>query len=408
MMAYRPCSARRGGLPHYDPEMPDGLRAAQQMMRADGAGEAAVAAFTRLYERALAGDRGVLPSAELEPVTDVPGLEDLPEGRGLGGVAMLKLNGGLGTTMGLDGPKSLVEVKPGMTFLDVIARQARALGVPLVLMNSFATRTARVPGLSEEFLQSRVPRLRASDLAPLDDWAPPGHGDLYASLEASGMRARLREHATRWAFVSNADNLGALPDPRVPAWMAAEGVPFVMEVVEGTEADRKGGHIARRNGRLVLRETAQTPPEEAESFGDFRRWRHYNANNLWLDLERVGGDLDLPLIVNRKTVDGVDVVQLETAMGAALGVVDGARALRVPRSRFVPVKTTDDLLVVRSDFYALGDDGTLRGAAETPPFVSLDPRYFRRLADFERRFPHGPPSLANGERLVVEGDVTFP
>jgi UTP--glucose-1-phosphate uridylyltransferase len=261
-----------------------------------------------------------------------------------------------------------------------------------------------VPGLSEEFLQSRVPRLRASDLAPLDDWAPPGHGDLYASLEASGMRARLRERGTRWAFVSNADNLGALPDARVPAWMAAEGIPFVMEVVVGTEADRKGGHIARRDGRLVLRETAQTPPEEAASFGDFERWRFYNANNLWLDLERVGGDLDLPLIVNRKG----DFVQLETAMGAALGVIDGARVLQVPRTRFAPVKTTDDLLVVRSDFYDLGDDGVMRPARETPPYVSLDQRHFKRLADFERRFPSGPPSLAGAERLIVEGDVTFP
>jgi UTP--glucose-1-phosphate uridylyltransferase len=383
---------------------PEQIAAAAGRMRADGAGEHAIAAFTRLYERALAGDRGLLRSARLEPVADLPALEDLPAGRDLRGVAMIKLNGGLGTTMGLDGPKSLVEVKPGVTFLDVIARQARALGVPLVLMNSFATREAVVRGLSEEFLQSRVPRLRATDLEPLDDWAPPGHGDLYASLESSGMRARLRERGIRWAFVSNADNLGAVPDPRVPGWMDREDVPFAMEVVAGTEADRKGGHIARCAGRLVLRETAQTPPEEAASFGDFRRWRFYNANNLWLDLERVGGDLDLPLIVNRKG----DIVQLETAMGAALGVVDGARALLVPRTRFAPVKSTDDLLVVRSDFYALGDDGTMRPARETPPFVALDRRYFATLADFERRFPHGPPSLAGAERLVVEGDVTFP
>jgi UTP--glucose-1-phosphate uridylyltransferase len=381
-----------------------GIAAAVGRMRADGASGLAVAAFTRLYERARSGERGLLPSAELEPVTDVPPLEDLPAAEGLDGVAMLKVNGGLGTTMGLDGPKSLIEVKPGVTFLDVIARQVRALGVPLVLMSSFATRDARVPGLSEEFEQSRVPRLRAADLEPLDDWAPPGHGDLYASLEASGMRARLLERGLRWAFVSNADNLGALPDPRIPAWMAAEDVPFVMEVVAGTEADRKGGHIARRDGRLVLRETAQTPPDETDSFGDFRRWRHYNANNVWLDLERVGGDLDLPLIVNRKG----DFVQLETAMGAALGVVDGARVLRVPRTRFAPVKTTDDLLVVRSDFYDVGDDGVMRPAREAPPFVSLDPRYFKRLADFEARFPSGPPSLAGAERFVVEGDVRFP
>jgi UTP--glucose-1-phosphate uridylyltransferase len=136
----------------------------------------------------------------------------------------------------------------------------------------------------------------------------------------------------------------------------------------GTKADRKGGHIARRGGRLVLRDTAQTPPEDADSFRDVGRWRFYNTNNLWIHVPTLAevvaasqGALGLPLIVNRKTVDPGDpsspgVIQLETAMGAAIGVFDGARAICVPRSRFAPVKTTDDLLVLRSDVYALTDD----------------------------------------------------
>ena len=156
--------------------------------------------------------------------------------------------------------------------------------------------------------------------------------------------------------MSNADNLGAVLDPVILEWFARSGAPFAMETVIGTEADRKGGHIARRNGRLVLRETAQA--ESAESFGDHRRWRYYNTNNLWLDLEALTEPPALPLIVNRKTVDPSDpaspeVIQTETAMGAALGAFDGALALCVPRSRFVPVKTTDDLLALRSDVYAL-------------------------------------------------------
>ena len=293
---------------------------------------------------------------------------------------MLKLNGGLGTSMGLRHAKSLVAVKGRRTFLDVIAAQVlglrrrhRAPELPLVLMSSFATEAESGRALdaheglaAEQFRQSREPKLDAETLAPVRwpaepdlEWCPPGHGDLYAALAGSGTLARLRERGIDWLFASNADNLGAELDPRVLAWAQDAGAPFVMEVVRGTPADRKGGHIALLDGRLVLRETAQVP-EGDDSFGDVERWRFYNTNNLWIDLRAlealVGEDPAgpaLPLIVNHKTVDPGDdgspaVLQLETAMGAAIGAIDGARALHVPRSRFAPVKTTDDLLVVRS------------------------------------------------------------
>ena len=170
-------------------------------------------------------------------------------------------------------------------------------------------------------------------------------------------------------MISNADNLGATLDPRIARHVSSQRIPFLMEVVEGTEADRKGGHIARRrsDGQLVLRETAQTPPADEESFRDFRHWRYYNTNNLWVDLRALAelldqhdGAIELPLIVNHKTVDPRDsdspeVLQLESAMGAAIGSFDGSQLLCVPRTRFVPVKTTDDLLVLRSDVYTLTD-----------------------------------------------------
>ena len=198
-------------------------------------------------------------------------------------------------------------------------------------------------------------------------------------------------------MISNADNLGATLDPRIAGYVASEQIPFLMEVVEGTEADRKGGHIARRraDGQLVLRETAQTPPEDEESFRDFRHWRYYNTNNLWVDLrvlaetlERSDGVLELPLIVNRKTVDPRDpdstpVIQLESAMGAAIESFPGARsaaACRAPGS--CPVKTTDDLLVLRSDAYRLGarDGGRAgRRARRRLRYVELDPRFYRLL-----------------------------
>jgi UTP--glucose-1-phosphate uridylyltransferase len=206
--------------------------------------------------------------------------------------------------------------------------------------------------------------------------------------------------------------------------MGEHELPFLMEVVRGTEADRKGGHLARRrsDGRLILRESAQTPSADADSFRDYRRWQYYNTNNLWVDLdalhrtlERSGGVLELPLIINRKTVDPRDsgstpVIQLESAMGAAIGAFEGAELLLVPRTRFAPVKTTDDLLVLRSDVYTLTAEMTVEPIPERAgemPYVELDPRFYKIIDGFEARFPAGPPSLRDAERLIVKGDVTF-
>ena len=428
----------------------DGLALAVEKMRRDGQPAEAIRTFEHAYRELEAGASGTLPDAELEPVRGVPSGEELQEavdGGILDRVAVVKLNGGLGTTMGMTGPKSLVEARDGLAFLDVIARQTLALrerhgiGLPLVLMNSFRTRDAslaaleRHPGIASDvapdFLQHREPRIRADDLRPLEwpadrelEWCPPGHGDLYPALRSSGMLRTLLERGYEYAFVSNADNLGAVMDPRLLQWFADSGAPFAMEVVIGTEADRKGGHIARRraNGRLVLRETAQAPPGEEASFRDYARWRYYNTNNLWMRLpalaERLDagdGVIDLPLIVNRKHADPGDrdtpeVIQLETAMGAAIGAFDDARAICVRRTRFHPVKTTNDLLLLRSDLYRLGDGFRVErapGREGADPFIDLDPRYFGRLADFDARFPAGPPSLVGCERLVVRGDVTF-
>lgn len=405
-----------------------------EKMRRDGQPEEAVAAFGALYEQLKAGASGTLPDAELEPVRDLPELAALPLADAselLARACVIKLNGGLGTSMGVTGAKALLEAREGLSFLAIIARQVSALrtrhGVrlPLVLMHSFRTRAASLEALSAlpevyDFLQHRVPKLRADDLTavswpsdPALEWCPPGHGDLYNALRSSGTLARLLAEGIRYAFVSNADNLGAILDPRILAWFAQTGAPFAMETVIGTESDRKGGHIARRDGRLIVRETAQAGP--GDSFTDFRRWRYYNTNNLWLDLEalaRLQGPVHLPLIVNRKTVDPADpgsipVIQTETAMSAALGVFEGAVALCVPRSRFVPVKTTDDLLLLRSDVFRLREDGIVEAVVDVLPFVALDPAYFRKVADFEARFPHGPVSLRDVSRFEVKGDVTF-
>jgi UTP--glucose-1-phosphate uridylyltransferase len=419
----------------------EGLRAAAEKMRVAGQHPEAIRAFQGAYERLVGGESGLVPSAELEPAEGVETLDALPDADAadaLSRVAVVKLNGGLATSMGLRAPKSLVEVHGGRSFLDIILAQASELrsrygiGVPLVLMNSPATDAQTVAALGdaavEHFLQSMVPKLDAQTLAPVSwppepalEWAPPGHGDVYGALRRSGILDRLLENGFQYAMISNSDNLGAMVDPRIARHLESEQIPFLMEVVEGTEADRKGGHIARRrsDGQLVLRETAQTPAEDEESFRDYRRWRYYNTNNLWVDLgvlqeelDRRDGVLELPLIINFKTVDPRDpkstkVIQLESAMGAAIARFPGARILCVPRTRFAPVKTTDDLLVLRSDSYTVTDHFAVRPVVEPLPYVELDPRYYKLLDMFEARFPSGPPSLRDAKRLVVRGDVTF-
>jgi len=434
-----------------DPMSNTATSAGALKMREAGQPEEAIRSFEAAIEQVQRGDPTLLPSAELEPARGVPTLADLPEAdpaQVLAHVAVIKLNGGLATSMGLRRPKSLVEAREGRTFLEIIVGQTLALrrlhrvSLPLLLMNSDATQTETlaaladlpdlpVDGLALDFLQDMMPKLDARTLQPVSwpakpelEWYPPGHGAVYGALRSSGLLDALRERGFRYAMISNADNLGAEVDARIASHMAAEQIPFLMEVVQGTEADRKGGHIARRrsDGQLVLRETAQTPDADAESFRDFRRWRYYNTNTLWIDLEvladtleRNSGTLDLPVIINRKTVDPRDrsstpVVQLESAMGAAIGSFPGARLLLVPRTRFAPVKTTDDLLVLRSDVYALGEDFTVAPIPERSgqlPFVELDPSYYKLIEDFGARFPAGPPSLREATRLVVRGDVTF-
>jgi UTP--glucose-1-phosphate uridylyltransferase len=424
------------------------LTAAVEKMRREGLGDAAVANFEHYYQRLRDGDAGVLPEDELEPVEEVPRFEDLPDAdaaAALDEAVVLKLNGGLGTSMGMTQAKSLLEIKDGQTFLDITVRQVLRLRektgarLPLVLMNSFATREDSLAALRRhdgveadvplDFVQNKVPKILAEDLTPVtwpDDpdkeWAPPGHGDLYTALVTSGMLDTLLEQGYRYAFVSNSDNLGAVLEPRTLAWFAAEQIPFLIEVIDRTESDKKGGHIAtrREGGGLVLREIAQTPDDDVEAFQDVTRHRFFNANTIWLNLpvlkeqlDRRDGVLGLPMIVNRKTVDpgdrsSPDVIQLETAMGAAIDVFEGARALHVPRERFIPVKTTNDLLVVRSDAYALDDDLRLQldPSRSGAPLVDLAD-HFKLVGDFDARFPAGPPSLVACDRLQVVGDVTF-
>jgi UTP--glucose-1-phosphate uridylyltransferase len=416
-------------------------------MTAAGQPPVAIANFIHYYQQLREGRRGEISEADIHSIDSLPDMERLDPGladlgrRERAKTVIIKLNGGLGTSMGLEGAKSLIVVKDGLTFLDIIARQALGQGTPLILMNSNATREDSLPVLRRypalqrndiglDFLQHSVPKIDRRSLLPVShpaapqfEWCPPGHGDLYAALVTSGLLNRLLNAGYRSAFISNADNLGAMLDETVLGYFVSQACPFLMEAADRTPGDRKGGHLARNaSGALILREFAQCRADDRQAFLDIVKHKYFNTNNLWLDLQTLRATLDnrgyilrLPLICNPKHVDPRDadstpVYQLESAMGAAISVFEGAQALRVPRRRFIPVKTTNDLFVIRSDAYTLSENYQLvpsRSGGEQLPRVNLDPRYYQSMDAYEQRLPFGVPSLSRCRSLVIQGDVKF-
>lgn len=411
-------------------------------------GDAAIRAFRRNYEALLRDETGMISEDSITPATGLVSLESIassttPDPALTGQAVVIKLNGGLGTGMGLLGPKSLLPLRPGVNFLDLMVQQIldlrAATGTPvrLLLMNSFSTSEDTLrhlerygsEGLAKasevELMQNQIPKIDAASLEPIawpaepeHEWCPPGHGDLYPALVGSGWLDRLLAEGVKYAFVSNSDNLGAILDPVILKFFADSGAPFLMEVTRRTAADRKGGHLAVRNsdGRLLLRETAQTLGADVPAFQNIERHCYFNTNNLWLRLDLLkaqlaadAGVLPLPMIRNNKTVDPRDkkspaVIQLEIAMGAAIECFAGAAALEVPRSRFAPVKTTADLLALRSDAYEILADGQVRLAASrhgVPPDVTLSDDY--KLVD--QIAPLGAPSLLGCRSLKISGLV---
>ncbi|KAG7316027.1 hypothetical protein KOW79_020893 [Hemibagrus wyckioides] len=372
--------------------------------------------------------------------------KQLPEGvaASLNKLAVVKLNGGLGTSMGCKGPKSLISVRSENTFLDLTVKQIEHLNktynadVPLVLMNSFNTDEDTKKILQKythhrvkihTFNQSRYPRINKESLLPVatnmgltgensEAWYPPGHGDIYASFYNSGLLDQLISEGKEYIFVSNIDNLGATVDLHILSHLMSQPADrrceFVMEVTDKTRADVKGGTLIQYDNKLRLLEIAQVPKAHVDEFKSVTKFKIFNTNNLWISLPAIKrlheqNAMDLEIIVNPKTLDGgLNVIQLETAVGAAIKSFDNALGINVPRSRFLPVKTTSDLLLVMSNLYTM-DAGSLTMSEKrefpTTPHVKLGSS-FTKVQDFLRRF-ESIPDMLELDHLTVSGDVTF-
>lgn len=409
--------------------------------------------FKFYYEKLIKGERGLISREDIVPIEkdDIADMEMLDgyaeEGRlVIKKTVVIKLNGGLGTSMGLSKAKSLIEVKNGLNFLDIIAQQILSYrekykaNIPLVLMNSFKTDKDskkflnRYPDLATDiplsFLQHKFPKVLKENLSPgawpIDpscEWNPPGHGDIYFALITSGMLNTLLSKGYRYAFISNSDNLGGIMDEAILGYFVSHNFPFMIEVAEKTDADIKGGHLAcLKSGGFILREIAQCPEEEIAEFQDINVYRYFNTNNIWVNflslkkqLEKTNYILELPMIINPKRIDPKDdsspeVYQIETAMGSAVSVFKKATAIRVPKTRFSPVKKCQDLLALWSDCYVMTKE---RRIIQNPKRrfgtikIDLDDRYYKKIDQLKERFPHGTPSLIECESLRIKGNVYF-
>jgi len=411
------------------------------IMQEAGLSQRVIYDFEHYYDKLAKGEKGLLDNTQIKPpnASQLIDYHSLPHGDPnlLRQLAVIKLNGGLGTSMGLTKAKTLLPVKQNLTFLDIIARQIISLrqqsgcDVQLLFMNSYNTHEDTIDFLSKYpelpsktlplgFIQNKYPRIKQDDLRPFQssqeeaNWNPPGHGDLYNAITDSGILDSLLNMGIHYAFVSNADNLGAVVSDQILTYMHESGVPFLMEVCERTEIDKKGGHLAQdESGHLILREVAQCPDNEKGEFQDIKKYSFFNTNNLWINLKALRESMNkgflLPLIVNPKIVGDTPVYQLESAMGAAINVFEGAQAIVVPRQRFAPVKKTSDLLLIWSDVFDINQNYqiVMNGSVPKLPVVLLDESYYSSITQLQHHFPDGAPSLRKCHLFNVEGDITF-
>ena len=432
--------------------------------------ERLISLFQKYYEKLKNGSRGIIYEKDISPV-EYGSVEKFSEIKTVGAdpcvcpenvcpenacpktaigqtrgsaptnakTAVIKLNGGLGTSMGMDFPKSFAEVRDGKRFIDIAAEQHKNL--PLIFMNSLQTKEMTDKFIAENkqfnlksFVQHSFPKVLKDGLGvaeypenPDCEFNPAGHGDVYMSLWISGILDELLADGFRFAFISNIDNTGAVFDESIANYMAKKDVPFLMEVCRRGEMDKKGGHIAKTKncglsaGNYILREKAQAAEEELAEFENIDKYSYFNTNSIWVDLRKLSvilqrdGVIELPFIANEKTLNPNDkmtpkVYQIEQAMGAAISLFDGARLLEVEKERFFPVKTTNDLFLLRSDRFFLESSASLLKSFDDNKSecnIVLNPKYYGNLADFEKRVKRGVPKLRKCRKLLVNSDVEF-
>ena len=350
---------------------------------------------------------------------------DTKKSANLNKIAILKLNGGLGTSMGCSAPKSSIIVKNNYTFIDIICKQVECLNkefksnIPLIFMNSLNTDKITKDLCQKysnldvyHFNQNFLPRLSIGlDQTFLeknekynennkDKFYPPGHGDVYQALIDSGILNKLQSKNIEYLFISNSDNLGATLDLKILDILCMNQIDFLMEVVPKTLADVKGGALIKYENKNSLLEVAQVPKDNLEEFHDITKFKYFNTNNIWMKIELLNtGTPNMDVIYNEKKLDNnTPCVQLEIAMGSAIKHYDNSKIICVDRERFRPVKKCADLFLIQSNLFSLDQNYNLNQKVEILPLVNFSDKY-KYIDDFNKAFPKGIPDISKLTKL---------
>jgi UTP--glucose-1-phosphate uridylyltransferase len=294
-------------------------------------------------------------------------------------VAIVVLNGGMATRFG-NVVKGTVEVFDGKSFLELKAEDARHASehfgahIPLVLMNSFATKSATQVHFADNnsfalrpedvlsFEQSISLRMNpdgslfiGSDKKP--SYHAPGHGDFFEGIRSSGVLRALRERSCKYILFSNVDNLGATIEANIIGQHIHSKASMTAELTQRRQNAKgvwdKGGAPAIIDGKPQLLEGFRFPKEFDQSL-----LPDFSTNNFIFSLEDIDRELVLPRHVVEKKVEDKTVLQLESITCEASGLYDASgdpllkvNYLRVPRDglrgRFFPVKSRSDLEELR-------------------------------------------------------------
>ncbi|XP_043815141.1 UTP--glucose-1-phosphate uridylyltransferase isoform X2 [Manihot esculenta] len=354
----------------------------------------------------------VVPYQNLTPApNDIVEIKQL-----LDKLVVVKFNGSLGTSLGFSGPKSAIEVRNGLTSLDLIVNQVESLNskygchVPLVLMNATKTHddTLKVLGKYSKssvdihpFILESLGEHNSNEKSYASDDA-----SAFLSLMKSGTLDVLLSQGKEYAHVISSDNYAAALDPNVLNHLIQNKIEYCMEVTPTASTYMRNSMANQRQGRFQvqchlnlmvlypcrcdhLREIMQNPSKHL-----MEEFKFIDTRSLWVNLKAIKRLVD----TNALKMENLSISKL---FDQAVGII-------VPQSRFVPLNATSDLLLLQSDLYS-SSEGTLvwNAARDNPinPSIELGPE-FEKVSDYLSRFK-SIPSITGLDGLKVIGDVWF-
>lgn len=340
-------------------------------------------------------------------------------------LVVVKFNGALGTNMGFSGPKSAIEVKNNLTPLDLMVDQVESLNskygcnVPLLLMDTAETHD-HVQKVLEKYSNSKVDihslslsqqpheksfegHSRKDKLYPSSD-----HSVVFLSLMKSGTLDLLLVQGKEYALVVDSDNVAAVADPKIFNHLIQNQIEYCMEVAPVPSIDLRNSLINLRPGKFQLVDITQNPTKQSGG-----KFKFINTRSMWVNLRAIKrlidtDELKIENFSSSKEVNDDQIISRGTGADSAIQFFDHTIGINVAQSRYLPVNSTSDLLLLQSDLYT-ADEGILvqNPARDNPanPSIELGPE-FEKVNDFQSRFK-SIPSIINLDSLKVEGDVWF-